>query len=441
MNKVVILCLIALVVTIGCGGTSTTTEGDKPTRDDNESAVIPETAYSPASRYALIIGNSEYEQSSVLENPKNDAQDMAEVARQTGFQLYGDEPLLDATYEQMERAIIEFTRLAPVNSEVLFYFAGHGFNLGGEDGNFLVPVDFYADDENQAKRNAIAVNDLLAYIERIQARTAIIILDARRDNPYARGFSRSLKRGLGEITNIAPGFYIAFAAAEGETASDGVGSNGLFTGIFKKYAIQPGMRIEDAMIFTTKELVQIAGQRQRPWSRSSLTEKFYFLPPETQGNTTLRPPETEDSTASMMPTPFPEGDRERPAIWLKPDLVDNADRTVTDRITGLMWQQYASPQQFTWEEAVEHCENITYAGYSDWRLPDIMELLSLTDDTRYYPAIDTDFFPDCQSSDYWSATTDAVITDYAWFVGFYFGYVNDGNKTANSYYVRCCRSF
>ncbi len=117
---------------------------------------------------------------------------------------------------------------------------------------------------------------------------------------------------------------------------------------------------------------------------------------------------------------------------------DNGDNTVTDSITGLMWQQEDDNTTRTWEAAITYCEDLTLAGYGDWRLPNINELESIADDTVFSPAIDTVAFPNTNSSGYWSSTTFAFSTGYAWGVSFHGGYVYSSNKTYSDYF-RCVR--
>ncbi len=125
---------------------------------------------------------------------------------------------------------------------------------------------------------------------------------------------------------------------------------------------------------------------------------------------------------------------------------DNNDGTVTDAGTGLMWQQATADtdgdgdidesDKLTWTGALSYCENLTLGGHSDWRLPDIKELVSLIDYNRSAPVIDPVF--SCKSSYYWSATTFAYYTNFAWDVDF--GYTSqDWHYKSNSNYVRCVR--
>jgi len=123
------------------------------------------------------------------------------------------------------------------------------------------------------------------------------------------------------------------------------------------------------------------------------------------------------------------------------NFVANGDGTVTDTDTGLMWQQATAPGAYTWQQALSYCENLTLAGYPDWRLPSVNELQSIVDYSRYDPAINTDYFPNTVSSFhyYLSSTTYAYSPGNAWLVGFYFGDFSYSLKSYD-YYVRAVRS-
>lgn len=121
---------------------------------------------------------------------------------------------------------------------------------------------------------------------------------------------------------------------------------------------------------------------------------------------------------------------------------DNQDGTVTDTCTGLMWQQETAPGMFTWQEALDYCENdLRLAEYEDWRLPDIRELQSIVDYSRFGPAIDP-IFNAFTSPGYWSSTTNAIRPNEAWTIGFNGGNVlnfPDADKV-NLRYVRAVRT-
>ncbi|MFH1242584.1 MAG: DUF1566 domain-containing protein [Pseudomonadota bacterium] len=124
------------------------------------------------------------------------------------------------------------------------------------------------------------------------------------------------------------------------------------------------------------------------------------------------------------------------------DFVNNGNGTVTDKITGLVWQQgdgHNDGEGRTWEEALAFCQTLSLGGHTDWRLPNVRELESLTDVNRFIlPSIDPLF--DCRSSYYWSSTTHAEDMDQAWEV--YFGYGGAdywGKSSSTVYCVRCVR--
>jgi hypothetical protein len=128
------------------------------------------------------------------------------------------------------------------------------------------------------------------------------------------------------------------------------------------------------------------------------------------------------------------------ALPVSAAFIDNADGTITDTATGLMWQQATAPGTYTWQQALDYIALLNaeeYLGYDDWRLPDRTELQSIVDYGRFDPAIDPLF--SAVASYYWSSTTGANGTYYAWVVYFYNGYVGYGSK-ANNYYVRAVRS-
>ncbi len=121
----------------------------------------------------------------------------------------------------------------------------------------------------------------------------------------------------------------------------------------------------------------------------------------------------------------------------KKRFIINGDGTVTDTVTGLMWQQETAGPM-TWDAAQGYCEGLTLGGHTDWRLPNINELQPLVDYTRYDPAIDTTVFPGAMSSYYWSSTTGALSTYFAWCGYFLYGNLYSYDKSS-SHYVRAVR--
>jgi arylsulfatase A-like enzyme len=112
-----------------------------------------------------------------------------------------------------------------------------------------------------------------------------------------------------------------------------------------------------------------------------------------------------------------------------PNLQDNQDGTVSDLRTGLVWQKVSSPEGMDWESALQHCSNLKSTGKGDWRLPNIKELRSLSDDLRTSPSVDPSFFDGVQAKPYWSSTTQSNRPERAWYVDFATGLVTYADKT------------
>ena len=121
-----------------------------------------------------------------------------------------------------------------------------------------------------------------------------------------------------------------------------------------------------------------------------------------------------------------------------PRLHDNGDGTVTDQRTGLIWQKIGSDRRMTWEEALKYCDDLTLAGQADWRLPNIKELRSISDDRKVQPSLDKTFFPGAQVACYWSSTSLCNRPKQAWFVDFETGLVSHADKP-QSYLVLAVR--
>jgi len=121
------------------------------------------------------------------------------------------------------------------------------------------------------------------------------------------------------------------------------------------------------------------------------------------------------------------------------NFIDNGDGTVTDTDTGLMWQKGTAPGNYTWQQALSYCESLSLGEHNDWRLPNVNELQSLVDYTRYDPSIDTTYFPNTVSDFFWSSTTSAHYPNGAWLVYFYYGNINVPDKSSYGY-VRAVRT-
>jgi formylglycine-generating enzyme required for sulfatase activity len=219
-------------------------------------------------RVALVIGNSSYTVSP-LKNPANDADDIAQALQALNFRVTR---LNNATNRQMVEAINAFGQELRKGGVGLFFFAGHGVQSRGR--NYLIPVGANISSEDQLEFESVDANRVLAAMDAAGNRVNIVILDACRDNPYARSF-RSASRGLAQM-EAARGSFIAFATAPGSTAADGTGRNGLYTQHLLRSLKEPDSDIDKVFRRVTAEVSRASAGRQVPWIAHSLTGDFYF---------------------------------------------------------------------------------------------------------------------------------------------------------------------
>src|SRR5262249_17299377 len=154
-----------------------------------------------------------------------------------------------------------------------FYYAGHGMQVKGS--NYLIPIGAEIRGEDEVEVEAVDANYVLARLATAGNRLNIVVLDACRDNPFARSFRSSAGKGLGAI-NAPTGTMIAYATAPGSTAGDGDGDNGLYTGALVEAMKRPGVKLEDAFKLTRAEVVGKSAGQQTPWESSSVMGDFYF---------------------------------------------------------------------------------------------------------------------------------------------------------------------
>jgi Protein of unknown function (DUF1566) len=111
---------------------------------------------------------------------------------------------------------------------------------------------------------------------------------------------------------------------------------------------------------------------------------------------------------------------------------------VTDRITGLMWQRNVPNKFLTFQDAQRKCAGLSLGGYTDWRLPSRIELVSLIDTTHIQPSIDGVAFPSTPIDWFWTSSRAADDPNAAWYVYFYFGYPKT-DEIGSQFSVRCVR--
>jgi len=221
-------------------------------------------------KLALVIGNGNYAVS-ILPNPENDARAMADVLRKLGFIVIEYENLNQA---QIKYVIDDFGLRLKGNDVGLFYYAGHGIQAKGY--NYLIPVDAQLKTEEQVEYDCVRADRILALMETSGTKINIIILDACRNNPFERSWTRSTT-GKGLAFMSAPrGTLIAYATAPGSTASDGSGMNGLYTSALLESIQIPDLTIIQMFQNVRNIVTKKSNDQQTPWESTSLTADFYF---------------------------------------------------------------------------------------------------------------------------------------------------------------------
>ena len=272
-------------------------------------AVIATIQLSPASawaerRLALVIGNAKYRLAGDLANPASDASAMAKMLRGIGFEVIEGSDLDRAG---MQAAIGDFGKRLTGADIALFYYAGHGIQVDGE--NLLIPTDA----EIQTESDLALATVPLRVVQQQMAdapRVKLIILDACRDNPFHDQLKRLLPptRALSTPDGLAAvnlrgdvgGTFIAFATDPGAYAQDGHGQpNSPFTQALLRHMPRPGIELHEMMIDVRGDVWRATGEAQRPWSNSSLTGKVFLGPRRAEGLTRARPHSRPPGTGSI----------------------------------------------------------------------------------------------------------------------------------------------
>ena len=243
------------------------------------------SAQATEQRVALVIGNGAYKEGP-LRNPANDATDIAATLRSLGFAVT---LRTNADTRQMRTAIREFAQNLKRGGVGLFYFAGHGIQSRSGK-NYLIPVGADLREEYELEDDAVDANRVLAGMEDAGNRVNIVILDACRNNPFARSW-RSASYGLAQM-HAPTGSFVGFATAPGSIAADGTGRNGIYTKYLLENLNQGDSDIDKVFTRVTASVAKETGNKQVPWKSSSLTGNFYFSAPAAGG--------TQSATAAPM---------------------------------------------------------------------------------------------------------------------------------------------
>jgi uncharacterized caspase-like protein len=221
-------------------------------------------------RVALIIGNSAYKNVAKLTNPANDAAMVADMFKTAGFTSVVKKA--DLGVVEMRKVLRDFGNMARDADVAVVYYAGHGIELDGN--NYLIPTDATLETDSDILDETLALDRVLFAIDPAK-QLRLVILDACRDNPFAKTMKRSMAsravgRGLAKVEPSSPNTLIAFSAKAGFTSSDGDGSNSPFAAALVQHLTQPGLDLRKAFGFVRDDVLKVTNNAQEPFIYGSL---------------------------------------------------------------------------------------------------------------------------------------------------------------------------
>ena len=244
-----------------------------------------------AARLALVIGNDQYANIERLKNAKNDAKLIAGFLKKAGFEVTQAN---DLGRNQIWSALDTFKGRINKGDEVVFYFAGHGVQIGSNQ--LLLPTDIEAKGESQVQRDGVSLVDVQDALK--DARVAVMLVDACRDNPFPKQGTRSVGATRGLVPpEPSTGQIIMMSAGRNQKALDSVPGqntgNGLFTWELVQLLQTPGLEVRTALEQVKDRVddkARRANHEQRPSVVSDLRGNFFFIAPGANVTIQVAPP-------------------------------------------------------------------------------------------------------------------------------------------------------
>jgi uncharacterized caspase-like protein len=268
-----------------------------------------------ASRIALVVGNSTYQNVPPLDNPKNDAKLIASTLRDLGFTLIGGGAQLDLDKAGLDSAVQKFSTQLRGAEVGLFFYAGHGVQVRGS--NYLVPVGANPTREADVDFQMVDVNLVLRQMEGSGTKLNLVILDACRNNPFGGRGLRGTGGGLAQM-QAPEGTLISYATQPGNVAQDGADGNSPYSKALAQTIRRGGLDIFGTFNSVGLAVKRSTGGSQQPWLSSSPIEgTFYFAgappdvpaiavtPPASTANTLPPVAVPQPPAVAKLPTPAP----------------------------------------------------------------------------------------------------------------------------------------
>ncbi len=225
-------------------------------------------------RVAVLIGNANYVNEKPLVNPHADAALLARTFRQD---LKFTEVIerKDLNRQQMFDLVEELRTKAYKADAVVVYFSGHG--MRGPGGNYLIPVDARIGAEAHLRRDAVAASELVDVLQASQARVALLVLDACRDNPYTLR-AKSASKGLSRMQVTGGNLLVAYATADGATADDGQPGNSPYARALNEQLKQTSRPVLAQLDAVRRSVIQATGNQQNPTREGDLESDVVLVP-------------------------------------------------------------------------------------------------------------------------------------------------------------------
>ena len=330
-----------------------------------------------AKRVALVIGNSTYRNVPRLDNPSNDAKLMARTLLGLGFELVGGGAQVDLDKPHFDAALQSFSNEVQGADVGLFYYAGHGLQVGGR--NFLVPVEANPTKEADVYLQMVDTQIVLSQMEGAGTKLNIVLLDACRNNPFGVAGLRATGGGLAQM-QAPEGTLISYATQPGNVALDGAKGDSPYTMAVAETISRPGLGLFDAFNEVGLSVKRATGGAQQPWLASSPIEgRFSFAEPAPAVATAdgagaapipvASPTPVASSPPVAKPTPVasPAPATPEPVQTLASARSADQPAAAPTQIAALGGQQAAAPP-ITGAAAVAECDRLA-AGPSDATRP------------------------------------------------------------------------
>ncbi len=222
-------------------------------------------------RFALVIGNDEHK-GAKLATPANDAGLVADALQAAGFTVTGARNLDQATLRESFREFLGQVAAAGPDAVALVYLAGVGLQFAGD--NYFVPVDADIQRDVDVPLQAVRISDFAQPLAALPGRVKVVILDAARSNPFARG-GQPLAGGLALVDPVH-GMAIAFNAAPGTVAPDEQGPYGAYATSLTEMIAAGGLSLDDLFARVRLRVSELTQGAEIPWYASQIDGPFFM---------------------------------------------------------------------------------------------------------------------------------------------------------------------